>query len=269
MTELFLLGVLSFTVGIFSGLIGIGGGILIIPSLLFVYPLVTGQPSMGIAQATGLSAVQSLTGSLASVAMHHKKGNAHMGVVLMLGGATILGAVAGGLLTDRFSEKFMTWLYVVVLAGMLIYSIADRRRGTATEEESLPRDLPLAQIPNKTAACTLSLGIGFLSGLMGIGGAVLLIPLMNNLMKLPLRLTIGCSSGIIFITSIGTVVGKWLGHLLNPAEAVVVAIGAIGGGYIGAWLSHKASERVLFWLLMGVIATTLLRMAIDLYGLYR
>lgn len=262
--ELLILGILSFAVGIFSGLIGIGGGLMIIPALLFVYPLLINQPSMGIKLATGLSAVQSLTGSLSSVWMHYRNQNAHLGVVILLGISTLLGSFAGGLTTDRYSDGVLTWVYVIVLGSMLIFSIYQRKRRKATEEIPPPADAHLAALPHRGLGFTLGLGIGYLSGLMGIGGAVLLIPLMCNLMKMPVRLAIGSSSGIIFVTSIGTIGGKWMGNLIVPLDAMAVAIGAVGGGVIGAWLSRKLSERFLFWLLMAVIALTLVRMILEL-----
>ena len=261
--DLLILGILGFVSGIFSGLIGVGGGLLIIPALLFIYPLLTGHPSIGIKLATGLSAVQSLIGSLSSAYIHHRNQQAHLKVILLLGVATMIGAFFGGWATKYVSELAISWVYIIVLGLMICLSIYKRYGKKSVESED-----PFEEIPGKKLAFVLGIGIGALSGLMGIGGAILLIPLMTSHMKMPTRLAIGSSSGIIFITSIGTTIGKALGHLILPAEAAVIAIGALFGGYIGANLSKRSPESLLFWLLMAITLITVARMIVELIRLY-
>ena len=92
----------------------------------------------------------------------------------------------------------------------------------------------------------IGLGAGLLSGLLGVGGGVLLIPGFLYILRMPIRRAFATSLAVIAVIAIpGTVVHALLHHI-SWSLALYLAIGSIPGAYLGARLNLRTAERLLY-----------------------
>jgi hypothetical protein len=92
----------------------------------------------------------------------------------------------------------------------------------------------------------IGLVTGLFSGLLGVGGGIVLIPSFLYILHMPLKKAFGTSLAVITVIAIpGTVVHSFLHHI-SWSLVLYLVIGSIPGAYIGARLSIRTAERVLY-----------------------
>jgi hypothetical protein len=106
-------------------------------------------------------------------------------------------------------------------------------------------------------------GVGAGAGLVGAGGAFLLVPLLITVVGIPTRITIGSSLVITLWTAAAGVVGKLMTGQVPFAPAVALVLGAIPGAQAGGWASRRFGVRSLKGLLTGLTTLVALRIWID------
>jgi uncharacterized membrane protein YfcA len=94
----------------------------------------------------------------------------------------------------------------------------------------------------------IGLGAGFFSGLFGVGGGILIVPLLVLLLGFGQRLASGTSLTAILPTAIAGSIGYLLHGQIDWAVAACLAVGAIGGSLLGSWLLQRIPQGVLRWL---------------------
>lgn len=246
---------LGLTGGFFSGLLGIGGGIILVPLLLYV-PSLLGLAAVPIKTAAGITMVQSLAGAFSGLMAHRKNNFVHRSLVLYMGAASITGSLVGSVLSKQMKGDLM----LGVFAGMALVATVMMLIPTK-EEDEVPVDLVTF---NPLLASGVGLGVGFLGGIVGQGGAFILIPLMLFVVKIPTRIALGSSVAISFLSALAGFLGKWgTGQIPFEMTSVLVA-GAVLGAQAGVRLSkllHTSSLRIILCVL---IAGTALKMWVEL-----
>lgn len=86
---------------------------------------------------------------------------------------------------------------------------------------------------------------GFFSGLIGIGGGAVMVPLLTGLLKLPQRLAHGTSLAIVVFVGAAGLAGYWVTDNVDWRLALWLAIGSVGGAYLGAVTMMRIPERSL------------------------
>jgi uncharacterized membrane protein YfcA len=250
-----LLVAIGFAGAFASGLLGIGGGVILIPLALYVPPLF-GIGPYSMAQVVGMSMVQVLVASLMGMRAHSRLGSVPRELVVPLGIAVAIGALVGGIVSGMVPEHVLTLVFaaIAVVAAMLMLVPAKGSDEGTVIPEGLRIDL----------ASGLALGVGLASGLVGIGGGVLIIPLLTTLFRLPIRLVIGTSIAVVFIAGLMGTVGKALAHQIPWQESIFLALGALVGAPQGAKVSHRLPVGVLRKLLAATILVTALRMVYEI-----
>lgn len=263
---------LGFAVGVLAGLFGIGGAIITIP-LFTVLPQWFGLPPLSMASITGISAVQALSASVGALSAHWHRKTAQWGQlfppVLALSVATMAGSTAGGLASGHLSNTTLAFLYVCSNAFLLVVFLRKSRNATpqgANELSSLmpSRSLFQAAWQRHTVKTLLWLilgggAIGALSGLLGIGGAFYVIPLLMKAFDFPLhQAVIGGSLSVIFIALAATL-GKALAGVIPWQLALLFTASSFAGGLWGATLSSRLSERTLTLGFVALLCVCLLR----------
>ncbi|OFW59405.1 MAG: hypothetical protein A2W01_08775 [Candidatus Solincola sediminis] len=164
-----------------------------------------------------------------------------------LGG--IFGSVGGAFLT-----RVINLNYLMILTGLvLLYvSIAIARRGIGPIRVN-----PAAQEPEPAGhpiLLILAIGLtsGLFSGLLGIGGGIVMIPCFLYLLRMPLKKAFGTSLAVIAVIAIpGTIVHSFLHHI-SWSLALYLVVASIPGAFIGAHITTKARERLLY-ILFGLL----------------
>jgi uncharacterized membrane protein YfcA len=226
----FVLGVLTGLVaGVMSGLFGIGGGTVMTPAV----QVLLGTPPI-IALATPLPAIfpTAITG-----AWTYRQGSQlDERAAAWIVGPGILGAIAGAALTDVIDTDLLLVVTALLLAREAVKILQGAARREAAGEPSEGTPMQLAGI---------GLAAGFVSGLLGVGGGIIIVPLLSGILRMPLKRALGTSLlAIVALVIPGTIVHAALGHI-DWAIFAALTVGAVPGARIGARLALGTRERTL------------------------
>ncbi len=240
---LFLTGLLA---GTFGALLGLGGGIIVIPvlTILFGLPIHT---------AIGVSLVGVIATSTGAAVVYVREGKANikLGMTLELG--TTVGAVAGAVVAGFVSSRVLYFLF----AGMVIYNAYtmyrkedqsdkakedSRETGDNTSGEGEGAEYTVTNIPLGVSLSSLA---GVMSGLLGVGGGLIKIPVMYLLMGVPLKVAAATSNFMIGVTASASAFIYYLNGNIDAVAAVPVALGVFGGAAVGTRINERISTRSL------------------------
>lgn len=253
-----LLASLGSLAGFVSGLLGIGGGILMVPLLLYLPPWL-GLSPLDMKTVAGITMVQSLSASLAGTLGHGRRRSVHVRLVAFMGGATAVGALAGGLASYWLSGTFLKILFagLALAAGILLF-FPVRDAG---------EDLPTLPPFSRALASASGLAIGLLGGLVGQGGGFMIVPGLIYLLHIPTRLAVGSSLAIGLLSGTAGLAGKLVTAQVPLWPSVAVVTGALAGSFGGSSLSQRLSQATLRRALALVIIAVALRITWEMVPL--
>jgi uncharacterized protein len=222
------LGLLSgLAAGILSGAFGVGGGIITTPAI----SLLLGAPAI-VAVATPLPVIfpSALVGSFTYAKADEVSFRAAGWAV----GPGAVGAAIGAALTDVVNAHVLLLVTAVLLGAQAV------RVMTGGDYEIHPR----GSTPGIHYALA-GLVAGLVSGLLGVGGGIIMVPILTTVLGMPLKRALGTSLVIISAIVVpGTIVHAVLGHI-DWGIFLVLTIGVIPGARIGAKLALRAKDRTL------------------------
>jgi len=247
----------AFVASFLSGLLGIGGGVVLTPMLLYVPPAV-GVVALPVKIITGLTIVQAISGSVLGAFRHRSYGNVSARLVLTMGPTGAAASLAGALISRDVNDRVLLGIFALLAlatAAMLLLPVEAQQAGTG--------DLDL----NVPLAVGISIVLGFLGGMVGIGAIATIIGTLVYLLRIPPRIAIGSSLGIGMFAAVAALIGKAATAQIDPPLATIVAVTALLASPIGAWVSVRTHPQVLMKLLAGVVIVAALRMAVSaLFG---
>jgi uncharacterized membrane protein YfcA len=241
---------LGVLVGVFSGLFGVGGGIILVPILVLVFHIAQKR-----AQATSLVmvAIAAVTGALTyafgdSVAWLPA-------LPLAVGG--IVGTWIGTTFVRRTPDRWLQFGF----AALLIVAALRMMWGGLSDQQSVLVELTP---PVVIGYLTAGLAMGLLSAFMGVGGGVIVIPILVTFFGFSQQLAAGTSLAVMIpIALLGAVRLTRAGHTDWP-QGTRIGIGAAVGAIGGASLALVASGAILqfgFALLLLFAAAQMIRKA--------
>ncbi|VDG97085.1 Sulfite exporter TauE/SafE [Lysinibacillus sphaericus] len=249
---LFLIG---FVGSFLSGMAGIGGAIVKYPMLLYIPPLF-GLTALTAHEVSGISAVEIFFATIAGVWAYRGTGLLHKTLILYMGGAVLVGSFIGGLGSSLLSEQVVNLVYGVLAVVAAILLFIPRKK---------VEDRPATEVRfNKWLAAGLAFVVGIASGIVGAGGAFVLVPIMLTVLAIPTRMTIASSLAITFISSIGSATGKIATGQVVWGPAIVLIVAALIAAPLGAKFGQKVNPNVLKWILAVLILATAINIWSDL-----
>ena len=239
--------VLAVAVGLTLGVLGAGGSILTVPIFLYVLKVPV-KPA--IAMSLPVVAVAALAGFL----LHRRKGVVNPRVALPFGISAVVGAFAGARIAPFIDERVQLILFAIAAAtaGVLMW-----RRPSAAEPRA-------GSHPPRGSAVALlvfqGLGIGAVTGLIGVGGGFMIVPALVLLTGLPMTEAVATSLLVIalnaasgFLGYVGTVPLDWgLVAAFTAFTLVGIALGTRLSGRISAARLRRAFS-VLVMLVAGYV----------------
>lgn len=251
--------ILGFVGSFFSGLLGIGGAIINYPLLLFV-PDMLGVAHFNSQEVSSISMFQVFFASLAGVLAFRKtngKGSplVHKGLVRDMGVSILLGSLLGGILSKHMSGEGINLVYGI-LAVVAVVLLAIRNKGTEEDERDVTYSVMIA-VPTAFL-------VGIVSGIVGAGGAFILIPIMLTILKIPTRVTIASSLAIVFISAIGGVLGKLTTGHIPVWPTLYTVVGSVLGAPIGSVISARINVKYLRYGLLVLIAAAAIKIWTDI-----
>ncbi|MBI4492359.1 MAG: sulfite exporter TauE/SafE family protein [Chloroflexi bacterium] len=230
------LALLGVAVGAFGTLIGAGGGFLLVPVLLLLYP----QDTVDTITAISLAVVclNALSGSLAYARL--RRIDYHTGLVFAAASAP--GAVLGALVTRFLPRGLFDAVFGTVLVCAAAYLLL---RGKVVEGHHLPQRV------NLRLGAGLSFFVGFLASIFGIGGGIIHVPLLIQVLGYPAHVATATSHFILALMAFAATVTHVLAGEFAYGVWRTVALGAgvLVGAQVGAWLSQRVHGR---WILRGL-----------------
>jgi uncharacterized membrane protein YfcA len=262
--------------GVFGSLLGLGGGILIVPILTLGFGL-------DLREAVGVSLISVIMTSSAAAGVYLERHVANMRLGMTLELFTALGAMVGGSIAFLLAENVLEGLFAVLL-GYVAFTMSRPRTEIGHDTSTLdidPDDEPGAE-PEVSALDRLSgegyrvrnlgLGIvgaafaGIVSALLGIGGGIIKVPLMNVGMGVPLRVATATSNMMIGITAAASAIIYASRGGIDAYSAAPTAIGVFLGATAGSRLAHRVDLRILRWLFVAVLLYTAVQMLLRALG---
>lgn len=258
----FVIFILALVVGGLGSMLGIGGGVLLIP-------LLTGSLGVPIKTAIGASIVSVIATSSAAGALYVGKGTSHTRLSMVLEIATTLGALAGGLTAVLIDPRWLAAVFALVL-GYVGYSM-----GRLPEEEgdaavtglldtSYADPLTGEEVAYGVRNLPVGLGASFvagnISGLLGIGGGIVKVPIMSLVMGMPLRAAIATSNVMIGVTAATSAVIYYQHGLIDPRVTIPTALGVLAGAQVSARVGGRVPSRRLRQIARGLLVVFAVQM---------
>jgi len=219
---------LASLIGLSLGMLGGGGSILTVPVLVYV---------MGFAAKPAIALSLPVVGitSLVGAVVHWRLGNVRLRTAAPFGLLAMVGAFVGAKLAVFLTGATQLSLLSVVMLVAAAFMMRGRRSG----EASSPRS------PSPVLIVPVALGVGLLTGLVGIGGGFLVVPALVLLAGVPMRQAVGTSLVVIAMNS----ASGFLGYLGNVAIDWAFLAGftavAVVGMLIGSALSRRVPQAAL------------------------
>ena len=241
--------------GFVAGLVGVGGGVVFAPVLFFFFQATGVAPEFLAPMTVGTSLLCTLIASSMSGWQHHLKGSVWWHVSIRVGclSAAALYLVVAFVTTepwyDRFAFQLVFGLLLLIVAVRMFFengSGSDEAAGEAADSEH-PSTMILGGIGSAA---------GTVAALAGVGGGVVMVPAFHQILRLPMRVSVGTSSGaIILISIIGVAVyaisgwtevtGPWMLGYVDAAGGLILGIPGILGARSGARLAHRLPRKGL------------------------
>jgi uncharacterized protein len=253
---LFLWGAGSI-VGFFSGLLGIGGGILMFPLLLYAPP-VFGLELIGVKNITGLTMIQGFFASLSAMFFYKKHNLVNKTLVMTLGLSLFMSSLTGSFVSKIVPDKPLLLIFGALAFIAAVMMLIPR----SYAEDELTEDKVSF---NKPLAISIGVSIGFLIGLVGQGGAFIIIPILLYVLKIPLRVALGSTLAIGLFSSSAGLFGKIATGQVPFFMAVPLLLGAIPAAQIGSFVGKKTKTQYLRWLLAVIIIATAVKIWADFF----
>jgi uncharacterized membrane protein YfcA len=290
------LAAVGLFVGYFAGMFGVGGGFLLTPVLIYVFGV---PPPV----AVGSALCQKCGTAISSFLKYRRLGRGEPRIDLVMMGGSLVGVDAGTRLLTYLTglgdwrighgqavpavQVALDALFIVLLSFTAFYTFRDawraRQRLVSHGDKTMPGPLvtrvrvpPFIDLPNVQLRQVsvpmlsyLGFGLGMASGLMGIGGGVLFMPILLYGIGLSVRNAAGTGVLLLFVTvAVGTVEQSLHGYV-SLKLALAILIGSSVGAQLGALTTYYLPNRILRLLFAALVAGAVLMIAWDLLRLVR
>jgi len=242
-----LLPVFGFLIGIFAALTGIGGGAFIVPLLVLIYSLETDN-------AIGTSLAAILFTAIASTLNYSRQKRIYYRTGLLLAVATVPGALLGSYLTEIIRAKLLGLILGALLIPIAIIIMVDpatrlQKRSTANGKHPQTDTKTDSELINSKRTLLLGLPLSFFgglaSGLLGIGGGMLVVPILTLAIGMPIHIATATSMFNMIFTATSGVTMHFLENHITFEIAAFLGLGTVLGAQVGAYASKRISHRSL------------------------
>ena len=245
----------GFLIGCLGTLIGAGGGFILVPVLLLTHP----QLSPGIVTAISIAIVacNAVSGSIAyarSLRINYRAG-------LLFAAFTIPGSILGVRLVKYMSPTLFNILFGLLMIALGTYLFVDKSNPVTHADNSKNSmawkhyeqtdrgGVKYIYSYNQVTGIIISLIIGFISPVLGIGGGIIHVPALVRWLKFPVHIATATSHFILAIMAASSVITHInQGSYNDPyvlRMVLLLCAGVIPGAQVGAWFSHRLKGNTI------------------------
>ncbi len=251
--------------GVLSGMFGVGGAVISTPAIRAL--------GAGPIEAVGSTLPSIFPASISGALRYRKEELLNVRVMSWTALSGVAASVGGALLVDEVpGDGHALQILTAGLVAFSAYKLSRQPKRAETPDELAIEgatdagpgaeivaddgmDLPVRDEPWRLVLT--GLGAGGLSGLLGVGGGILMVPAFTGWVRLPLKEALGTSLACVGVLAIpGTITHALLGHI-NWLFALPLAVGVVPGARLGSFLAIRSSDqllRTLVGFVLGAIA---------------
>ncbi|CAI6150038.1 MAG: hypothetical protein SPLUMA2_SPLUMAMAG2_00061 [uncultured Sulfurimonas sp.] len=233
MLELSFIGII---VGILSGFFGIGGGTVLIPLLLLL--------GYEIKVAIGISVIQMAFSSVYGSYLNNKKGSLDISMVLYIGIGGFIGALFSGVLTAVFSARTLEFIFLAFAIFALL------RLFLKTQEHQEQKEV------HKLLLLLIGFLLGALSMTIGVGGSIILIPVLVGFLHVPLKKAVSAGLFFVMFSSASGLIAHSIEEHVDYESGIIIGMASLVGVYAGIHLKDTVGVKlqknllVIFYMLV-------------------
>ncbi len=253
--------------GLVGALLGLGGGVFLVPLLTLAF----GLPIRS-AVAASLISVIATASAAATVNLNRGVVNMRLGMVLEV--ATTLGGLFGGLTAMLLSPRQLFGVFGVTLGVMaVVMALRSGRRNVLADVSLDPGRLGgrmeekgttyVYRVRNLPVGLGASLVAGAISGLLGLGGGIIKVPVLSSFCGIPIRVAASTSAFMIGVTAAASAFVYFGRGSVDLHVSAAVALGTLPGSLAGARLSEHIHARSLKILMAAVLVVVAARMLLE------
>jgi uncharacterized membrane protein YfcA len=268
------IGAVAAVAAILGSMLGLGGGVFLVPILTLFFGI---DPKF----AVGASAVVVVTNSVVGSTNHLRIRFTNPRLAMLLQIAMATGAIAGALYGVVADPRVIYGVFGAVLVYAAVSMVVRSERHVAAPPIDTPDPLRLGAafrdpaigsdvgyIPGNAGwGLGVGVGAGVISGMLGVGGGVVMVPAMNLLMRVPVKAAVGTSTFMVGITSVATAFVFYSQGFIDPTLVVPAIVGVFAGGQIGSRLTRRIRAQrlaLLFSLILLYLGGSLLLRAFGI-----
>ncbi len=214
---------IGVAVGAISGFFGVGGGTILVPVLLHL--------GIGIKEAIGISIVQMVFSSLVGSYLNFKRGTLVIGPLIFVGIGGAVGALGSGYVVESLSSETLTYIFL----SIVLFAIY-RFFHSSAEPHREP-------IENKPLFFVIGVGIGLLSASVGVGGSVLLTPILVGFLHYHIKQAVSAGLFFVIFSSIFGFLSHYAYGNINLLYGTIVGVSSLIGVFTGIHLAHKTDPK--------------------------
>lgn len=218
MLELILLGL---SVGMLSGFFGIGGGTILVPLLLLL--------GYDTKVAIGISVIQMVFSSLYGSYLNNKKGTLDVPMIIVIGSGGFVGALLSGFMTSSMDNRTLEMIFLSFATFALI------RLFMKTKEHKEQKEV------SKFVLLLIGLPLGTISMTIGVGGSILLVPILAGFLHVPLNKAISAGLFFVVFSSLAGFASHASSGHLDYHSGFIIGAASLVGVYIGIHFKDKVS----------------------------
>jgi uncharacterized protein len=254
-SQMILLILMGFLIGIFGTLIGAGGGFILVPILILSHPELSPESITAISMV--IVAANAISGSIA----YARSGRIDFKAGILFALFTIPGSILGVLTTKYIPRQLFNRIFGLLLVALSAYlffrhnkaikpQIADINQKRWKHHELIDAGgISYSYTYNQTRGILISILVGYLSPVLGIGGGIIHVPALVQWLHFPVFIATATSHFILAIMATVSVIV----HVINGSYrepmilhmVIGLIIGVIPGAQIGAWLSHRMKSHTI------------------------
>jgi uncharacterized protein len=249
---------LGFAVGTYGTIIGLGGGFILVPALLLLYPEY--DPEQVTAISLAVVCANTISGSIA----YARQGRIDYLTGFIFAAAAAPGVLAGVFLVGLVPERGFTIVFALLLLALAVLALRGSPRGIRPPLAGRGVIVRSVVMPEGTyryryrlwQGISLSMGVGLVSSLFGIGGGAVYVPAMISVLHFPVQFAVATSQFIVaFMSGEGTAVHLAKGTLVGDqwVKAVALGIGTVPGAQAGAQMARRMKARTIVRLLVAAL----------------
>lgn len=243
-------------IGLLGSALGVGGGIFMVPFLVLALKIPIHQ-----AVAASLAAIVATSSAVAAVNVERGLANIRLGITLEV--TTAVGSIAGALVSSRLPAHAVQLMFALMLFPvsllMFLKGSGPRKKKTAPAAaaargasafdsafyDHAEGEHTAYAVKNMAPASFVSFFAGSLSGLLGIGGGIVQVPLMNLMCGVPMKAAAATSNFIIGVSAAASAYVYFREGMIPLELTAIIVVGVLIGSFLGIYALYKARSEKL------------------------